>query len=84
MVKNLPANSEDEFDPWVGKIPWRRIWQPTPVFLPGKSRGQRNVAGYTVHGSQTCLIDSTTLQLEAQLQMPAFIFLSRMHQKLIT
>ena len=29
------------FDPWVGKIPWRRKWQPTPVFLPGKSHGQR-------------------------------------------
>ena len=30
------------FDPWVGKIPWRRKWQPTPVFLPGKSHGQEN------------------------------------------
>ena len=29
------------FDPWVGKIPWRRAWQPTPVFLPGESHGQR-------------------------------------------
>ena len=28
-------------NPWVGKIPWRREWQPTPVFLPGESRGQR-------------------------------------------
>ena len=28
------------FDPWVGKIPWRRLWQPTPVFLPGESHGQ--------------------------------------------
>ena len=33
------------FDPWVGKIPWRRKWQPTPVFLPGKSHGQRSLAG---------------------------------------
>ena len=30
------------FDPWVGKIPWRRAWQPTPVFLSGESHGQRN------------------------------------------
>ena len=30
------------FDPWVGKIPWRRKWQPTPVFLPGESHGQRS------------------------------------------
>ena len=34
------------YDPWVGKIPWRREWQPIPVFLPGKSRGPRNQAGY--------------------------------------
>ena len=32
------------FDPWVGKIPWRRKWQHTPVFLPGKSHGQRSLA----------------------------------------
>ena len=45
------------FDPWVGKIPWRRKWQPTPVFLPGKSHGQRSLVA-TVHGvtkSQTQL-----------------------------
>ena len=44
-------------DPWVGKIPWRRKWQPPPVFLPGKSHGQRNLVGYS-HGvgkSQTQL-----------------------------
>ena len=35
------------FDPWVGKIPWRRAWQPTPVFLPGGSHGQRSLAGYS-------------------------------------
>ena len=35
------------FDPWVGKIPWRRKWQPTPVLLPGKSHGQRSLVGYS-------------------------------------
>ena len=35
------------FDPWVGKIPWRRKWQPTPVFLSGKSHGQRSLVGYS-------------------------------------
>ena len=35
------------FDPWVGKIPWRRAWQATPVFLPGESHGQRSLAGYS-------------------------------------
>ena len=34
------------FDDRVGKIPWRRAWQPTPVFLPGKSHGPRSLAGY--------------------------------------
>ena len=37
-------------DPWVGKIPWRRKWQPTPVFLPGESHGQRSLAGYSPWG----------------------------------
>ena len=35
------------FDPWVGKIPWRRAWQLTPVFLPGESHAQRSLAGYS-------------------------------------
>ena len=38
------------FDPWVRKIPWRRKWQPTPVFLLGKSHGQRSLAGYSPWG----------------------------------
>ena len=38
------------FNPWVGKIPWRRKWHPTPVFLPGKSHGQRSLAGYSPWG----------------------------------
>ena len=38
------------FDPWAGKIPWGRKWQPTPVYLPGESHGQRSLVGYK--GSQ--------------------------------
>ena len=34
------------FNPWVGKIPWRGAWQPTPVFLPRESQGQKSLAGY--------------------------------------
>ena len=34
------------FNPWVGKIPWRRAWQPTPVFLPGESSWTESLAGY--------------------------------------
>jgi len=51
MVKNLPANAEDAgFDVWVEEIPWRRKWQPTPVFLPGKYHEQENLAGYSPWG----------------------------------
>ena len=51
VVKNLLANAEDSgdgLDPWVGKIPWKRKWQPTPVSLPGKSCGQRSLVGYSL------------------------------------
>ena len=49
VVKNPPTNAGDRCgsDPWVGKIRWRRAWQPIPVFLPGKSHGQRSLAGYS-------------------------------------
>ena len=55
MVKNLPANAGDIRDASsipgkIGKIPERREWQPTPVFLPGRSHGQRSLVGYTIHG----------------------------------
>ena len=36
-VKNPPAMQETWFNPWIGKIPWRRAWQPTPIFLPEES-----------------------------------------------
>ena len=38
------------FDPWVGKMPWRRAWHPTPVFLPGECHGQRSPVGYSPWG----------------------------------
>jgi len=50
MIKNLPVVQETGFDPWVGKIPWRRKWQPVPILLPGKSHGQRILAGYSPWG----------------------------------
>ena len=59
MVKNPPSQvvrgkestcqcRRCEFDPWVRKIPWRRRWQPTPVFLPGESHGQRSLVCYSL------------------------------------
>ena len=50
MVKNLHAMEKTGFDPWVGKIPWTREWQPTPVFLPGEFHRQRRLAGYSPWG----------------------------------
>ena len=45
-TKRLPVQ-EFGFDSWIGKIPWRRKGQPTPAFLPEKSRGRRSLAGYS-------------------------------------
>ena len=60
IVRDFPVGSDGKsiclqcrrsgFNPWVGKIPWRRKWQPTPVFLPEKSHGQRSLAGYSPWG----------------------------------
>ena len=47
-VKNLPANAGDSgLIHGSGRFPWKRKWQPTPVFLPGKSHGQRSLVGYS-------------------------------------
>ena len=53
MVKNLPAMQETHetvVRSLCQKIPWRRAWQPTPVFLPGDSHGQRSLVGYSPWG----------------------------------
>ena len=55
MVKNPPTcqsrrHRRHRFDPCIGKMPWRRKWQSTPGFLPGKSHGQRSLAGYSPWG----------------------------------
>ena len=52
-VKNPPATVGKRcgFEPWVGKIPWRKKWQPTPVLLPGEFPGQRSLEGYRPWGS---------------------------------
>ena len=41
------------FNPWVRKIPWRQKWQPSPVFLPRESHGQRSLAGYSLSSVQS-------------------------------
>ena len=62
------------FDPWVGKIPWRRAWQSTPVFLPGEAHGQRSLAGYSSWGSK----ESDRLK---RLSMHAWAKCCSWHQK---
>ena len=63
LVKNPPANAGDTRDacliPGLERSPWRRKWQPTPVFLTGKSHGQRSLVDYTpgVANSRTRLSD---------------------------
>ena len=56
------------FDPWVGKLPWTRAWQPTPVFLPGESHGQRSLAGY----SPSCHAESDTTEVTEHACMYIF------------
>ena len=59
-----PCKRQD-FDPRVGKIPWSRKWQPTPVFLPGKSHGQWSLAGYSLRGHKK---SDTTEQLSTRFR----------------
>ena len=49
LARQCTRHKRFGFNPWVGKIHWRRKWQPIPVFLPGESHGQRSLAGYRVH-----------------------------------
>ena len=75
-VKNLPQCRRSRFDPWVawvGKILWRRKWQPTQVFLPEESHGQRRLAGYSPWGCKESdvtegLILSTSLEVDTVRQ----------------
>ena len=55
-----------ELNPWVGKIPWRRAWQPTPVYLPGESHGQRSLEGYSPWGHKESDISSEIACTHAQ------------------
>ena len=61
VVKNPPVRCE--FYPRVEKIPWRRAGQPTPVFLPGESYGQRSLAGYSPWGHREPDMTEVTEQI---------------------
>ena len=55
------------FDPWVGKIPWRRAWQPISILLPGEAHGQRSLAGYSQQGRKES--DTTEVTYHAHMEM---------------
>ena len=81
MVKRLSTMWETGFEPWVGKILWRRKWQSIPVLLPGKSHGQRSLVGYSLWGHKES--DTTerlhfhfTISLSGQLKVLRLILLS--------
>ena len=70
VVKNLPASARDKrrgFNPWVRKMPWRRAQQPTLVFLPGNSHGQRSLAGHSPWGLKESDTEVKWLQFESHL-----------------
>ena len=77
MVKNLPANAGDTrdkgFDPWVGKLSWRRKWQPTPVFLPEKFQGERRLAGYSPWGRKESDTTERLSTTERQKRKPLIL-----------
>ena len=73
VVKGLPGGSSGNepacqcrrskrprVNPWVREMPWRRTWQPTPIFLPGDSHGQRSLVGYSPQGLKESDMTETT------------------------
>ena len=70
-LKRLPGMWETGFNPWVGKIPWRRAWQPTQVFLPGESPWTEDPGRLQSMGSQRVGHDrATSLSLSLQVKKP--------------
>ena len=55
-----------QFDPWVGKIPWRKKWQPTPVFLPETFHGQRSLVSYNPWGPKESDMTQVTLHTQRE------------------
>ena len=68
--KESAANAED-FDPWVWKIPGRRAWHPTPVFLPGESHAQRSLEGYSSWGHKELDTAEVTEHAEPKFHDPS-------------
>ena len=78
VFKGFPGGSDGKesacksrrlgFNPWVEKIPWRRAWQPTPVFFRGESHGQRSLVGYSPWGRKELNTVSDSICLQETFQ----------------
>ena len=67
--KEFACNDGPVFHPWVRKIPWRRKWQPTLVFLPGESHGQRSLGGYSPWGLKEYMTERLLLNKVGEDQL---------------
>ena len=73
LINNQGLISQTQgLHPWVVKIPWRRAWQPTPVFLPAESHGQRSLVGYSPWGHRES--DTTEATEHAHACSPPLYF----------
>ena len=70
MVKNRQCRIH-EFDPWIGKLPWRKEWLPAPVLLPGEFHEQKSLAGYSPWGLKE---SETTERLTFSLSLCVILF----------
>ena len=87
LVRSIPGGSDSKriclqfrrprFDPWVGKIPWRREWLPTPAFFPGEFHGQRSLVGYSPWGCKE-------LDTIEGLTLPIFLYSKKTTQLFFT
>ena len=59
LARLYRKHNRQGFDPWVRKIPWRKAWQPTPVFLPGESHGLRSLVSYSPWGHKEDITEAT-------------------------
>ena len=73
-----PQWGRPRFDPWVRKVPWRRKGQPTLVFLPGKSHGQRSLVGYTPQGRKELDVTEQLTHTHKHFKKLKMLFLRRL------
>ena len=77
MDKESVCNAGDtgryEFNPGVRKIPWRRAWQPTPIFLPGESHGQRSLVGYSLKGCKESDVTEQDVPNLLKKELPLYL-----------